>query len=98
MIIASHATDAPRTATEQLVLRIWSEVLNTDAIGVHDDFLELGGDSLAAMRCINAIRAALGVDLTLDAFILPPAHIAEVASQIDKARHLRGDALATRGA
>ena len=68
------------------MLRIWSAVLNNDRIGIHDDFLELGGDSLAAMRCINSIRAALGVDLTLDAFILSPAHIVEVASQIDRLR------------
>jgi acyl carrier protein len=68
--------------TETTLLRIWSEVLNTDPIGIHDDFLGLGGDSLTAMRCINRIIATFGVEVPLDLFLLESANIAQVASEI----------------
>ena len=74
------------TETERILLQLWAAVLRIDRIGIHDDFLELGGDSLAAMRCINWIRERFGVGLSFDAFLMEPAHIAEVASQIDARR------------
>jgi acyl carrier protein len=77
---------APRAETERLLLQIWSEVLNTEAIGVHDDFLSLGGDSLAAMRCINRVSTTFGVELPLDLFLIDSAHIAQVASEIARLR------------
>jgi yersiniabactin nonribosomal peptide synthetase len=70
--------------TERALLQIWSEVLNTapTPIGIHDDFLGLGGDSLAAMRCINRIIATFAVEVPLDLFLIESATIAEIASEI----------------
>jgi amino acid adenylation domain-containing protein len=59
---------APRDATEAAVANIWSEVLKLDRVGVLDDFLELGGDSLQAMQVISRTAAAFQIDLTLDVF------------------------------
>ncbi|HMY74787.1 MAG TPA: amino acid adenylation domain-containing protein, partial [Blastocatellia bacterium] len=54
---------APRTPEEITLAAIWSEVLELEPIGVNDHFLELGGNSLRAMRiCVRAGRA-FGVDL-----------------------------------
>jgi len=66
------------------LLQIWSEVLTTapTPISIHDDFLGLGGDSLAAMRCINRITATFGVEIPLDLFLIESATIAQVASEI----------------
>jgi len=79
----SSATSA-HVETERALLQIWSEVLTTapTPIGIHDDFLGLGGDSLAAMRCINRIIATFGVEVPLDLFLLESATIAQVASEI----------------
>ena len=77
----SPATSA-HAETEKTLLQIWSEVLNTGQISIHDDFLSLGGDSLAAMRCINRIIATFGVEVPLDLFLLESATIAQVASEI----------------
>jgi yersiniabactin nonribosomal peptide synthetase len=75
---------AAQADTETTLIQIWSEVLNTENIGIQDGFLDSGGDSLAAMRCINRISATFGVDLPLDLFLLESAHIAQVASEIGR--------------
>ncbi|MBV9790978.1 MAG: amino acid adenylation domain-containing protein [Chloroflexi bacterium] len=43
----------PRTPIEQQLARIWSEVLHVDAIGVHDNFFALGGDSLLVIEVVR---------------------------------------------
>ncbi|MEY9895346.1 amino acid adenylation domain-containing protein/non-ribosomal peptide synthase protein (TIGR01720 family) [Catenulispora sp. MAP5-51] len=52
---------APRTATEHTLVRILTEVLRADRIGVHDDFFELGGDSILCVQVTSRIRTELGV-------------------------------------
>jgi acyl carrier protein len=54
---------APRTPVEQAVADIWRDLLDVECIGVHDDFFELGGDSLIGTRSILLIRRAFGVEL-----------------------------------
>jgi amino acid adenylation domain-containing protein len=57
-----EARVAPRTAAEEQVAAIWSEVLGVGRVGVHDDFFELGGHSLRATQVVSRVRAAFGVD------------------------------------
>jgi acyl carrier protein len=83
---APSAADAPRTETEKILMEIWSVVLNIQNFGVHNDFLSLGGDSMAAMRCINRVSAEFGVELSVDLFLLDSASVAKVAFEVDKAR------------
>lgn len=40
----------PRTKLEGQLVTIWSDVLGTDRFGIHDDFFDLGGQSLDAMK------------------------------------------------
>jgi acyl carrier protein len=79
-------TGATYPETEKRLLELWSEVLNLSNIGRNDDFFSLGGDSMAAMLCINRIIAAFGVELPIDLFLLKSASIAEVASEIARRR------------
>ena len=55
---------APTTATERMLADIWSEQLGVDTVGVHDGFLELGGDSLLAARVVARVRQAVAADLS----------------------------------
>jgi amino acid adenylation domain-containing protein len=55
---------APRTETERVLARIWSEVLRVERIGVEDNFFELGGDSLRRLRLTSRINAAFNIELT----------------------------------
>jgi acyl carrier protein len=72
--------------TQRALLEIWSSVLRKADLRVDDDFLEVGGDSLAAMRCINRITERFGVELPLDIFFEEPANIAAMAAQVDRLR------------
>jgi amino acid adenylation domain-containing protein len=54
--------DSP--VTKQLA-EIWAELLAVQAVGPDDDFFALGGNSLVALRMINRVRTAFGVDLPL---------------------------------
>jgi acyl carrier protein len=64
------------------LMTIWSDVLSIDCSTTHEGFLSLGGDSLAAMRCINRINSAFGIELPLDLFLIDSADIAQFASLI----------------
>ena len=56
---------APRTPAEAALVRVWTEVLPVDTVGVEDDFLGLGGDSILGVRLLSRLQAELGVELTL---------------------------------
>ena len=56
---------APRTPVEERLAGIWAEVLGLDQVGVHDNFLELGGDSLLATRVISRVLPQFQVKLPL---------------------------------
>ncbi|WP_275432094.1 amino acid adenylation domain-containing protein [Streptomyces sp. ICC1] len=69
---------APRTDAEALVVDLWQEVLGVPKVGVLDDFLALGGDSLLVTRVAARIRAGVGLDVSIrDVFESPtPAALA----------------------
>jgi len=50
---------APNTQLEKLLTMIWTDVLGLDQIGIHDNFFDLGGDSLRALEIVCAINSQL---------------------------------------
>ncbi|WP_175725882.1 non-ribosomal peptide synthetase [Burkholderia ambifaria] len=86
--------DAPRTPTEAQIAGFWQTLLGLDATPSRDDhFFALGADSLAAMQLQAAIRAALRVNLRLDALFADPS-LAELAAHVDRAERETGEPLA----
>ncbi|AHH19732.1 non-ribosomal peptide synthetase [Nocardia nova SH22a] len=60
---AQSTARAPRTDRERALAAIVAEVLGLTEIGIDDDFFEMGGDSLSAVRLRSRIRHALGEDI-----------------------------------
>ena len=55
---------APRTELERTVAEIWQQVLRVDHLGTRDNFLDLGGHSLHAMKLVAKTVEQLGVELS----------------------------------
>jgi aspartate racemase len=55
----------PRNELEKTIARVWSEILKVDGIGIHENFFELGGDSLSATRVISRLKALLKIEVPL---------------------------------
>jgi amino acid adenylation domain-containing protein len=64
--------EAPRTETERALAGIWQEVLGVREIGIHEDFFELGGQSLLAVAVQAKVERAFGKRLPLAALIEAP--------------------------
>ena len=73
-----RASTAPRTPVEERVAAIWAAVLGLDAVGVDEDFLELGGNSLLATRVVSRVLEDLDVGLSVAALLVAPT-VAEMA-------------------
>ncbi|MCI5222655.1 MAG: non-ribosomal peptide synthetase, partial [Candidatus Electrothrix sp. AR4] len=58
-------TEAPRTSTEQRLSCIWSNVLKRSDIGIHDNFFDIGGNSILAMTLLNQIEKNFVTTLSL---------------------------------
>jgi len=87
---AAHARPAfvePRSPSEQTIVGIWTKVLAIADIGVNDDFFDLGGDSLAAVRIAEEIRNLMGVEVGLSQFLQAPT-VAELALAVTEAQLL----------
>ena len=56
---------APRTATERTLTEIWQNVLGRERVGIRDNFFDLGGQSLLAIRLMARIEEVLGVKLPI---------------------------------
>ncbi|WP_369690767.1 beta-ketoacyl synthase N-terminal-like domain-containing protein [Nocardia crassostreae] len=55
-----EVTAKPATELERDILAIWSEVLGHDRIGITQNFFEIGGDSLRAVRVQAELERLLG--------------------------------------
>ncbi|MBS0181972.1 MAG: amino acid adenylation domain-containing protein [Nitrospira sp.] len=76
---------APRTATEEILAGIWSDVLGVEQVGAHDDFFELGGHSLLATQIMSRLRSTFHVELSLRT-VFESTSIAALAAAVDRAR------------
>jgi acyl carrier protein len=73
---------APRTPMEQKLAEIFCTALGMDQVSVTDDFEELGGDSLMAVRICADIEAAFDVSVPI-AFIVNSPTIERLAPRVD---------------
>lgn len=63
---------APSDDVERKLALLWQTALGLDRVGVNDDFMELGGDSLTATRLVDKIVAELNVNISIVSFYDKP--------------------------
>src|SRR5207237_6424140 len=79
---ARVAAVAPRTPTEEMVMGMFSGVLERAEFGVGDSFFDRGGHSLMAARLMSQLRATSGVDLPLRSLVESPS-VAALAGALE---------------
>ncbi|MGW5863081.1 amino acid adenylation domain-containing protein [Streptomyces sp. NPDC055239] len=97
-LLPEAAGEQRRTAgneREELLTRLFSDVLGRDQVGVDDDFFALGGNSLLATRLIGRIRNELGTEVSIRSVFLHST-IAELASHWDDIATASGPRLRKR--
>jgi len=72
---------APRTPVEQALVDLWERTLGFEPIGVDDDFIDLGGDSMEAIQVQHAIQRDFGLRIRNTDFLADPT-IAALAARI----------------
>jgi amino acid adenylation domain-containing protein len=72
---------APQTPVQETLASVWREVLGIDRVGIDDDFFNLGGHSMLAVRMVARVRDTLGLELSLAQVFEHPT-IRELAGSI----------------
>ena len=73
--------EAPQGEVEEILARIWQELLRVDGIGRHDNFFELGGHSLLALQMMSRVKASLSVEPPIKALFESPT-LAQLAGRM----------------
>ncbi len=81
--LTPSVAEAPKTREEEQLCAMFAEILGVDRVGTGDDFFDLGGHSILAMRLLNRLRSAFGVELTLRALFDAPT-VGELAQRLVK--------------
>jgi len=62
----------PQTDVERVIAETWQRILHVDRVGTHDNFFDLGANSLLMVQAHSHLRACLNLDLSLvDLFRYP---------------------------
>jgi acyl-CoA synthetase (AMP-forming)/AMP-acid ligase II len=73
----------PRNPIEDIITRIWSDILGIEQVSVYDNFFLLGGDSLMATRMISRVRKGFGIELPIPTIFKEP-RVLDLAKVIDE--------------
>jgi thioesterase domain-containing protein/acyl carrier protein len=63
---------APRTAVERTIARIWKELLGVACVTIYDNFFDLGGHSLLAVQLIARLEKSFGKTLPVAVLFQSP--------------------------
>jgi amino acid adenylation domain-containing protein len=79
--LAAH--EPPRDDTERFLAELWREALGVERVGIHDNFFDLGGQSLLLIRVHEAIKARFGEAVPMVDLFKQPT-VAALARHLDR--------------
>jgi len=83
--LRARESEESRTPVEELLLGLWIEVLAQPSIGIHDNFFEIGGHSLLAIRLMTRVNQTFQTTLPLRVLFDFPT-IAELGGHLSSRR------------
>ncbi len=72
---------APNEEVEIAIASAFSDILDVEKVGIHDNFFDLGGHSLLIVRLVKHLEEAIGISLPLRAVFEAPS-VAELAAWV----------------
>ncbi|MEG4505908.1 amino acid adenylation domain-containing protein [Microcoleus sp. F6_B4] len=81
----SQSYAAPQSELELLLAGVWSKLLKLDRVGIHDNFFEIGGNSLMTLQVAVQVRTLLGKDLPVVKLFQHPT-IAQLANYLNQGK------------
>ena len=88
-VVAGHPDEeeflAPATPVERQLAGIWEEVLHREPIGIRENFFDIGGHSLSAMRVMARVRGVFDLEIPVSSLFQSPT-IETLAMAIDGMR------------
>ncbi|MFE3346968.1 non-ribosomal peptide synthase/polyketide synthase [Rhodococcus sp. NPDC059179] len=76
---------APQTDTEKSVASVIASVLGVERVGLDDNYFELGGNSLSAVRVVSGLRDECGAAVQLQWLFMDPT-TESIARRIDESK------------
>nr|AKA59415.1 non-ribosomal peptide synthetase [uncultured bacterium AB_1383] len=70
--VRQAALSEPATPLERRIAAVWASVLQVEAVGVHDNFFDLGGNSLSLARLHARLQEALGGEIPIQLLFAHP--------------------------
>ena len=69
--------------TEELIINIWKDVIGVEQIAPSNNFFEIGGNSLMAIKVLSRLRQALSIEIPIETIFncLTPAALAQALEQ-----------------
>ena len=77
----------PQTQLERQIAQIWAEHLQTEAIGLHDNFFDLGGHSLLMVKIHSELQTLVGSELKTELNIVDLFQFPTIATLVSHLQH-----------
>jgi phthiocerol/phenolphthiocerol synthesis type-I polyketide synthase E len=63
---------AASNEVERVIVKVWQEALGIEQLGIHDNFFDLGGNSLIGLKVISRLKRELGIEIPVTALFEGP--------------------------
>ena len=83
MTVPTHAGHDARNTVADELRDIWSELLVLESVEDQQNFVALGGDSIAAAICTMRINTVFGVELDTSVLLQDDADFASLVREVE---------------